>query len=328
MTILVTGSAGHLGEALMRSLHAASRSAIGIDRKPSPFTQRVGDIADRAFVRKAMRGVSAVIHTATLHKPHVATHSAQDFIDTNISGTLALLEEAVAAGVNAFVFTSTTSTFGAALTPGTDQPAAWITESVAPIPKNIYGTTKLAAENLCELFHRKQRLPVLVLRTSRFFPEADDHAETRDAYDIANAQANELLYRRADIEDVVSAHLLAIERAPAIGFGRYIISATPPFAAEDLALLHRDAPAVVQRLFPSFQALYSAHGWRMFPRVDRVYVNDLARQELGWQPKYHFAHVLDCLAAGQDFRSPLALAVGAKGYHDTTFGDMPYPVTP
>lgn len=326
MTILVTGSAGHLGEALMRSLHAASRDATGIDLKPSPFTHRVGDIADRAFVRAAMRGARAVIHTATLHKPHVATHPAQAFVDTNISGTLALLEEAVAAGVGAFVFTSTTSVFGAALTPAAEAPAAWITEDVAPVPKNIYGTTKLAAEQLCELFHRRHRLPVLILRAARFFPEADDDAARRAAYELENAQANELLYRRADMADVVEAHLLAVERAPALGFGRYIVSATTPFAPEDLALLHRDAPAVVRRLFPSFDALYGARRWRMFPRIDRVYVNALARRELGWHPKHHFAHVLACLAADRDFRSPLALAVGAKGYHAAAFGEMPYPV--
>ena len=46
-----------------------------------------------------MAGVQAVFHTATLHKPHVATHSRQDFVATNITGTLNLLEEAVAAGV-------------------------------------------------------------------------------------------------------------------------------------------------------------------------------------------------------------------------------------
>jgi UDP-glucose 4-epimerase len=326
MTILVTGSAGHLGEALMRSLHAASQEAVGIDRKPSAFTQRVGDIADRAFVRSAMHGARAVIHAATLHKPHVATHAAQDFIDTNISGTLALLEEAVAAGVRAFVFTSTTSVFGAALTPGPDAPAAWITEDVTPVPKNIYGTTKLAAEQLCELFHRRHRLPVLILRTARFFPEADDDAAVRAAYDLANAQANELLYRRADIADVADAHLRAVERAPALGFGRYIVSATTPFVPDDLALLHRDAPAVVRRLFPSFEAQYNALGWRMFPRIDRVYVNARARRDLAWQPKHHFAHVLTSLAAGHDFRSPLAGEVGAKGYHAAVFDDMPYPV--
>lgn len=45
---------------------------------------------------------------------------------------------------------------------------------VVPLPKNIYGLSKLAAEHLCELMHRLHRLPCLVLRTSRFFPEDDD----------------------------------------------------------------------------------------------------------------------------------------------------------
>src|SRR5262245_18791027 len=169
MTILVTGSAGHLGEALMRSLRAAERVAIGIDLLPSPFTDIVGSIWDRALVKQSMRGVRAIIHSATLHKPHVATHTNQDFVDTNITGTLVLLEEAVAAEVKAFVFTSTTSAFGAALTPAPGEPTAWVTEDVAPIPRNIYGVTKVAAENLCEMFHRQRRLPTIVLRTSRFF---------------------------------------------------------------------------------------------------------------------------------------------------------------
>jgi len=326
MTILVTGSAGHLGEALMRSLRAAGRPALGVDIKPSPFTDRAGSIGDRDFVRDAMSGARAVVHTATLHKPHVATHTAQDFVDTNITGTLILLEEAVAAGAGAFVFTSTTSAFGAALTPAVDEPAAWVTEDVTPIPKNIYGVTKVAAENLCELFFRQHRLPVIVLRTSRFFPEADDDAEVRGKYEAANVQAMELLYRRVDVEDVVAAHLLALERAPGIGFGRYIISATTPFAREDLAALRQDTPSVVHRLFPECEALFAQGDWRLFPRIDRVYVNQLAVTQLGWRPKYDFRHVLDRLRAGEDFRSPLARAVGSKGYHDVAFARGPYPV--
>jgi UDP-glucose 4-epimerase len=179
MTILVTGSAGHLGEALMRTLRAAGRPVLGVDLKPSPWTDRVGSIGDRDFIQSCMGGVRTIIHAATLHKPHVATHSPQDFIDTNLTGTLVLLEAAVAAGVEAFVFTSTTSAFGAALTPGANQPAAWVTEDVVPIPRNIYGVTKVAAEDLCQLFHRQHGLPVIVLRTSRFFPEADDNASVR-----------------------------------------------------------------------------------------------------------------------------------------------------
>lgn len=326
MTILVTGSAGHLGEALMRTMRAAGRTARGIDIKASPFTDAVGSITDRAFVAQCMDGVDAVIHPATLHKPHVGTHSYQDFVDINVTGTLVLLAAALEVGAKAFVFTSTTSTFGSALTPGPGEPATWITEDVTPVPKNIYGATKTAAESLCELFARRHGLPVIVLRTSRFFPEDDDDPERRASRSLDNTQANELLYRRADIADVVSAHLLATDKAPARGFARYIISATTPFSKDDLAELREDAPGAVARLFPDFPALYASRGWSMFPELDRVYVNALAREELGWKPQYDFAHVLSSLREGVDFRSPLAREIGSKGYHAGTFSEGPYPV--
>ena len=95
--------------------------------------------------------------------------------------------------------------------------------------------TKAAAEDLCQLFSRNQGLACIVLRTSRFFPEEDDSREVRETYSDENLKANEYLYRRVDIEDVVSAHVLAAEQAPAIGFRKYIISATTPFLPEDLA---------------------------------------------------------------------------------------------
>ena len=326
MTVLVTGSAGHLGEALMRSLRAAGRPALGLDIKGSPFTDRVGSICDRRFVRQMMKGVRAVMHAASLHKPHVATHTGQDFIDTNVTGTLILLEEAAAAGIESFVFTSTTSAFGSALTPAAGEPAAWVTENVVPVPKNIYGVTKVAAESLCELFFRRHRLPVIVLRTSRFFPEADDDPVIRNGYSTDNAQANEMLNRRIDIEDVVSAHLVAIDKAAAIGFRRYIISATTPFSRNDLPALQRNAPDVVARLFCDCKALFASRKWVLFPHIDRVYVNHLATAELGWRPKYDFRHVLDCLRTGKDFRSPMAREVGSKGYHDAVFELGPYPV--
>lgn len=326
MTILVTGSAGHLGEALMRTLQAHGTAAIGIDLKPSPFTNAVGSITDREFVRRCMSGVQDIVHTATLHKPHIATHAAEEFIETNIRGTLVLLEEALAVGVRSFIYTSTTSAFGSALTPKAGEPAAWITEDVVPVPRNIYGVTKLAAENLCELFFRRHALPVIVLRTSRFFPESDDDPAIRGGYEAANVQANELLYRRADIADIVDGHLLAVENAPAIGFGRYILSATTPFLQSDAGELRRNAAGVVRRLFPDCGALYAARGWSLFPEIDRVYVNTRARKELGWRPCYDFRHVLDCIREGHDFRSELAREVGIKGYHGDRFRDGIYPV--
>jgi nucleoside-diphosphate-sugar epimerase len=325
MKILVTGSSGHLGEALVRTFREQKREVTGVDILPSEFTNEVGTIVDRAFVKRCMQGVGAVLHTATLHKPHVGTHTRQSFVDTNITGTLNLLEEAVLAGVRSFVFTSTTSAFGSALTPPPDSPAAWITEDVRPVPRNIYGVTKVAAEEVCELFHRRQRLECLILRTSRFFPEEDDNEETRLAYEDGNAKANEFLYRRVDIEDVVDAHLLALERAPAIGFGRYIVSATTPFTRDDLAELRNNAPLVLKGLFPDYETEYTRRGWKMFPGIDRVYVNERARTELGWQPRYDFRYVLDRMKAGEDPRSALARTVGSKGYHRDKFDAGLYP---
>lgn len=326
MKALVTGSAGHLGEALVRVLRGAGHDAIGLDILPSPFTTHVGSIVDRSFVARCMRGVEWIFHPATLHKPHVATHRRQDFVDVNVTGTLNLLEEAAAVGVKSFVFTSTTSVFGDALAPPPGAPAAWVTEEVAPVPKNIYGVTKAAAEDLCQLFHRNQKLACLVLRTSRFFPEPDDSRDVREAYADENVKANEFLFRRVDIEDVVSAHLLAAERAPAIGFGKYIVSATTLFLPEDVGELRRDAPAVARRRAPGYENEYERRGWRMFPAIGRVYVNEKARRELGWRPRHDFAALIRRLAEGGDIRSPLAQAIGSKGYHAESFAEGPYPV--
>lgn len=324
--VLVTGSSGHLGEALVSTLQAQGHDVVGVDRLPGPHTHRVGTIADRAFVREAMAGVDVVLHPATLHKPHVATHSRQEFIDTNLTGTLNLLEEAVAGGVRAFVYTSTTSVFGDALVPPPGEPAAWITEDVRPEPKNIYGVTKAAAEDLCQLFQRNQKLPCIVLRTSRFFAEEDDDRQARARFDDANLKANEFLYRRVDIEDVVDAHLRAIERAPALGFGRYIISATTPFGREDMPRLRGDMGSVLRERVPAFEAEYARRGWRLPAGIDRVYVNARAREDLGWRPRHDFAALLRRLGEGGGVLSALAQRIGAKGYHAETFEDGPYPV--
>jgi len=315
MTVLVTGSSGHLGEALMRTLSGAGRPAVGMDVRASPFADVVGSIVDRAAVRRAMAGVKTVLHTATLHKPHVGTHGRDAFVETNVRGTLILLEEAARAGVGSFVMTSTTSAFGDALKPPPGEPAAWIDETVAAVPKNIYGVTKTAAEDICRLFWRNEKLPCVVLRTSRFFPEADDDPEARAAFDSDNLKANEFLFRRVAIEDVVDACLVAAERAPAVGFGLYVVSATTPFRRADAARLRTDAAAVARERVFGWQDEYAKRGWRMTASIDRVYDNRLARAELGWRPKWDFAAVVARLKETGDIRGPMAKAVGEKGYH-------------
>lgn len=326
MTVLVTGSSGHLGEALVTSLRQRGQAVRGIDVEASACTDVVGSVIDRTVVDAAMDGITQVLHTATLHKPHVVTHSKQDFIDTNISGTLNLLEASVAHSIESFVFTSTTSVFGYAMRSNTGGPATWVDETLIPKPKNIYGITKLAAENLCRLVNQQFKLPVITLRTSRFFPEIDDDPKMRGLFSDANIKASEFLYRRADISDIVSAHELALEKAPTLPYDHYIISATSPFQREDTEQLSRDAASVLQRRAPEFLQACERFDWRPYPAFDRVYDNHKARQELGWAPQWDYRKVIAGSRSDYWHRSDLALSIGRKGYHDQEFEDGPFPV--
>ncbi|HBZ68413.1 MAG TPA: hypothetical protein DEP35_01105 [Deltaproteobacteria bacterium] len=84
---------------------------------------------------------------------------------------------------------------------------------------------------------------------------------------------------------------------------------------------------MVKRLFPDYEEEYRRRSWRMFPSIDRVYVNAKARRNLAWSPSYDFRYVLDRLKAGEDPRSTLSRFVGSKGYHPgKTFAKGPYPV--
>lgn len=297
-SILVTGSSGYLGQALIPALRQAGHRVVGLDPLPSTTTDVVGSVADRATVARIMHesDVGSVIHAGALHKPQVATHSRQEFVDVNVTGTLNLLEEAVAHGVDRFVLTSTTSvTITGAHRRGNVEQAVWIAEDFAPLaPRNVYGVTKLAAEHLARMFHEIHGLPVVVLRTSRFFPEEDDAAHTYPQSQD-NVKLNELLFRRLALEDVVSGHLAAWERAPALGHDLFLLSALTPFVPDDCAALLTDAPAVVRRYFPSYEEVFRARGWTMFDRIDRVYDARRAARVLDWKPRVSFESTLRAL---------------------------------
>jgi UDP-glucose 4-epimerase len=300
MRILLTGSSGWLARALVPRLRGDGHDIVGLDPLPGPFTDLLGSAADRALVERAMDGVEAVVHAGALHKPDILRHPASAFVAANIQGTLNLLEAAVAAGVGRFVFTSTTSVMitrriRAGRAGGLDA-AAWITEALQPLePRNIYGVTKLAAEHLCRMTAEEHGLPVVVLRTGRFFPEADDMAHAIAQSD-ENTKANEFLFRRLTVEDAAEAHVAALARAPALGFGTFIVSAPTPFRPEDCAELLADAPSVVARYFPDYPELYRRRGWTMFDSIDRVYAPELAEQLLGFRCRTGFAEILAGLA--------------------------------
>lgn len=315
MKVIVTGSSGHLGEALVKNFRKMHHDVVGIDVLPADETTVVGSITDKELVEKAVEGADVVVHTATLHKPHINSHTKQQFIDVNVRGTQNLLDSAVTNNVKAFVFTSTTSTFGHAMDPTNGKFAVWVTEELRPVPKNIYGVTKAAAEDLCQIAHQDHGLNCLVLKTSRFFPEDDDMKHTMAEYSQDNLKAIEFLYRRADIADIVAAHNLAIERAAEIGFDKLIITATTPFEKADCEMLATDAPAVVQKYHPEFSEIFRRQGWKMLPTLGRVYDNGKARERLGWEPKWNFGKVIQRVNDGEPLLGPTAVDAGEKGYH-------------
>lgn len=298
MRVLLTGSSGWLGRFLAPALRLAGHTVTGLDLAQGPETHVVGSVADRRVVDRAMGlGIDAVIHTAALHKPDIARHPVQAFVDVNVTGTLNLLEAAKAAGHDRFVMTSTTSLMISEAIRREEAPqAVWLDERTGPLaPRNIYGVTKLAAEGLCRLYAAEHGLASVVLRTSRFFPEDDD---THRQPSGENLKAIELLHRRLTVEDAAAAHVAALEKAPDVGFGLYIASAPTPFAREDAAALKADAAAVIRTCFPDAAALFAARGWELPKSLGRVYDAGLAERELGWRARTDFAAVLAALREG------------------------------
>lgn len=299
MHILLTGSSGWLGRYLAPMLREAGHEVTGLDVAPGVDTDVVGSVADAALIERVFGeyGIEAVIHGGALHKPDIVRYSKQTFVDVNVTGTLNLLEAAVRAGHDRFISTSTTSLMiSQAIRDEAGDAAVWLDEDSGPIePRNIYGTTKYAAEQLCRLFHAEHGLNSIVLRTGRFFPEEDD---THSHPPGENLKANEFLHRRLTVEDAARAHVAALEKAPEMGFATYLVSAPTPFARGDAAELKHDAASVIARYFPDAPGLYAARGWVLPERIGRVYDSGRIVRELGFRFETGFPEILAALRDG------------------------------
>ena len=272
--ILVTGSSGQLGGEICRQLAAAGHEVIGLDRVAGPATTALGEVADGALMAQLVARVDAVVHTASLHAPHVATHSRADFIATNVTGTLVLLELAAAAGHRRFVYTSTTSVFGSAMVPR--DAAVWVTEELEPEARDIYDLSKLSAEALCRLIAAESGMAVTILRTSRFYDEGPERV------------AIHRLYRGGDVRDIAAAHLLALD-GDAPGCELFVVSGRYPLRPSDAGELLSDARAVIRRRLPEAEAWFARRGWTLPDRIDRVYDIGRAERLLGYRPRFDFA---------------------------------------
>ena len=277
MRILITGTSGLLAAAIARELRL-EHEVCGLDLVPGEQTTHLGSVTNRELVFELARGGDAIIHTASLHAAHLQTHSPAQFIDTNIHGTLNLLDAAAAHGIRRFVYTSTTSLYGHALERA-DQ-AVWVTEELVPQPRDIYDITKIAAEQLCAAAARQPpELTCMSLRVSRFFPE--------DPRLLAIYR----LYRGVDVRDAAAAHLLALE-TPLAGYDAFNISAHSPFGKDQLHRLKFGAAAVLRAQFPWIDEAFQRRAWELPASIDRVYVTEKAERVLRYQPKFGLVQFL------------------------------------
>ena len=281
MRLLVTGASGRVGRALCERL-SGEHEVIGLDRVASPTAGLVGDVGDRALLRRSLPGVDAVLHSAALHAPHVGTLPDAEFERVNVAATRTLLDEAAACGVARFVYTSTTALYGSA---GRSQgQAAWIDETLEPEPLTVYHRSKLAAERLLAQAAAQGGPPVRLLRMGRCFPEP------------LPLMALYRLHRGIDVRDVADAHAHALFDAG----GRcetYVVSAATPFERADATRLAHDAAAVIRQRAPALAAAFAQRGWLLPTRIDRVHDTRRARQAWGWRPRFGFDAVLQAAPA-------------------------------
>ncbi|MGH7177318.1 MAG: NAD-dependent epimerase/dehydratase family protein [Tepidisphaeraceae bacterium] len=281
MRVLVTGSSGQLGAAIATEL-SRSHEVVGLDLVAGPATSQHGDITNSQLISRLCDGADAIVHAASLHAAHLHTHSPAQFEETNVAGTRSLLDAAVRHNIRRFIYTSTTSVYGHAME---DQGrAVWVTEELVPQPRDIYDTTKLAAEELCSHVATRHGITCLCLRISRFFPEP------------ARLMAIYRTHRGIDVRDSVTAHVLAMT-APIDGFEVFNISGLSPFKETDLIDLKSRAPDVLRRYYPDIDADFSRRAWAMPQSIDRVYVIEKACRRLGFSPRFGLGEYLNSLGA-------------------------------
>jgi nucleoside-diphosphate-sugar epimerase len=279
MRILVTGTSGQIGS-VIASMLSSEHTVLGVDLIPGKKTTHEGDVANRDFIFSVTQDIDAVIHTSSLHAPHLKEYPAESFVKTNIDGTRNILEASIKNKVHRLVYTSTTSLYGHAMNPS--EKAAWVTENLVPEPRDIYDETKTAAEDLCKSFSEKHGLPCISLRVSRFFPESE--------YLMAIYR----MYRGVDVRDAAEAHILAM-KVDLMGYDVFNISALSPFSEDEMYELYHDAPRVLLRHFPSLDKQFAQQNWKLPKSIDRVYVIHKAEKQLGYRPKYNFKDYLRTL---------------------------------
>jgi len=171
--VLVTGADGFIGSHLVEKLledgysvkaftyYNSFNSWGWLDTLPKEKLKEIeifaGDVRDPNGVRTAMKDVSTVFHLAALIAIPYSYHSPDSYVDTNIKGTLNVLQAARDLSLDKVLITSTSEVYGTALTVPID-------ETHPRQGQSPYSATKIGADSMAEAFYRSFNLPVVTVR--------------------------------------------------------------------------------------------------------------------------------------------------------------------
>ena len=178
--ILVTGGTGFLGSRLVNRLIAKNqpvrllvRDPAVLDRRFAAFPQAVevatGTITDMAAVTEAMRGIDRVIHLAAIGSPSADESQTATMMAVNVGGTANVLIAAGHNDVERVVIASSAAVYG-------DSPESPKVETMPTTPSSAYGVSKVAAEQLCEIYGKRFGYSTIALRFFNIYgPGQDPH---------------------------------------------------------------------------------------------------------------------------------------------------------
>lgn len=218
MKIIVTGGAGFLGKHLCRALDKAGHQIKIIDHKPNPdFETVVTDVRELESMKKEIRDVDVVFHLAALIEAGESVKHPQDFVNTNITGSLNILEAMRINNVPTMIFSSTAAVYG-------EPQVVPITEDSRTIPINPYGVTKLALEGMLSSYVQAHGMTGIAMRYFNLYGPGEDHEpethaiprfikQIHDGQEVTIWGSGEHQRDYIYILDIVSAHLKALELA-------------------------------------------------------------------------------------------------------------------
>ena len=283
MRVLVTGAGGTLGTALAPVLATAGHEPVLLDLRPlrSPYECIQGDLRRPKDVLAAASGVDVIVHTAAVHGIHLRDHSVRDFYDLNLTGTLNVWQAAAEVGARAVVFSSTMGVYQSRnTTPGR---AAALPEDVPLRPGDVYGWTKMAGEELCQLYGRTHGIPSVGLRFGMFVPEPFFRYGIR------------LLYGGVDTHDVVRSVMTSIDALTSgnVTWETFNIESVVPFTDDDTEQLALDPMPVLDKYYPGASELLRERGVESLAPITVYYPMNHAEKVLGFKPQCNFDRWLE-----------------------------------